>query len=307
MCRFALERGSSCWPGAGHNFGIVTSFELNIFPRGPDNWHYQNLTWRGDKLEAIFKALNKLHDNGKAPVDMAINFGNFLMNTTITDKEPVIFWTFAYRGSAKAAKKHLAPFAKIGSVYQESGDVPYPQISVAQQTDENAFICQHGYTRVTATAGLQVYNVTAERQIFDGFTKRVASNPALAAGGVVLHEGYSTKAVQAQNRDDSAYPFRDDPHLMLVQIIVPPNDPGLEKAVWEWVQEVRDFWNKGQPKRTANAYANYANRYEPVEQIYAHEPWRLKRLRDLKAKYDPFNRFQYYNPIIGGKKEGPIN
>lgn len=22
--------------GAGHNFGIVTSFELNIFPRGPD-------------------------------------------------------------------------------------------------------------------------------------------------------------------------------------------------------------------------------------------------------------------------------
>lgn len=28
--------------GAGHNFGIVTSFELHIFPRGPDTWHYHN-------------------------------------------------------------------------------------------------------------------------------------------------------------------------------------------------------------------------------------------------------------------------
>lgn len=33
--------------GAGHNFGIVTSFELNIFPRGPDTWHYHNYLWRG--------------------------------------------------------------------------------------------------------------------------------------------------------------------------------------------------------------------------------------------------------------------
>ncbi|KAF7194749.1 FAD-linked oxidoreductase OXR2 [Pseudocercospora fuligena] len=28
--------------GAGHNFGIVTSFQMRIFPRGPDTWHYHN-------------------------------------------------------------------------------------------------------------------------------------------------------------------------------------------------------------------------------------------------------------------------
>lgn len=168
--------------GAGHNFGIVTSFELHIFPRGPETWHYHNYIWRGDKLEAVLNTLNNLHGNGSTPVDMAINFGNFLMNTTITDKEPVIFWTFAYRGSAEAAQKHLAPFNEIRSVYEESGDLPYPEISVAQATDENSFMCRHGYTRVTATAGLQVYNVTAKRQIFDGFTRRAVSNANLAAG-----------------------------------------------------------------------------------------------------------------------------
>ncbi|KAK1595305.1 uncharacterized protein LY79DRAFT_511143 [Colletotrichum navitas] len=290
--------------GAGHNFGIVTSFELNVFPRGPDAWHYQNFIWRGDKLEAVFDALNELHNNGTTPVDMAINFGNFLMNTTITDKEPVIWWTFAYRGSATDAKKYLDPFTEIESVYQESGDVPYPEISVAQGNDENGFICQEGRTRLTATAGLQVYNLTAERQIFDGFTKRVASNPKLAAGGGILHEGYSTRAVQAQNAADSAYPFRDDHHLMLAQIVV--DDPSLEPAGWEWAKEVRDFWNDGQPTRPVNAYVNYANGFEPVEQMYGHEAWRLERLRGLKAKYDPYNRFRYYNPIVGGETDGPI-
>lgn len=253
----------------------------------------------------MFNALNTLHGNGSTPVYMAINFGNFLMNTTITDKEPVIFWTFAYRGSAEAAQKHLAPFNEIRSVYEESGDLPYPEISVAQATDENSFMCRHGYTRVTATAGLQVYNVTAERQIFDGFTRRAVSNPNLAAGAIVLHKGYATKAVQARNPGESAYPFRDDTHLTLVQIIIPPNNTIQERAGWEWAREVRDFWNMGQAKRPVIAYVNYAKGFEPLEQIYGDE-WRLERLRALKAKYDPSNRFRYYNPIVGGQ-EGLIN
>ncbi|KAK1992099.1 hypothetical protein LX36DRAFT_753186 [Colletotrichum falcatum] len=54
-----MSHGDLLWAmkGAGHNFGIVTSFKLNIFPCGPDTWHYQNFIWRGDKLEAVFGAL----------------------------------------------------------------------------------------------------------------------------------------------------------------------------------------------------------------------------------------------------------
>ncbi|KAI2779941.1 FAD-binding domain-containing protein [Daldinia loculata] len=284
--------------GAGHNFGIVTSFEMNIFPRGPETWHYHNYIWQGDKLEDIFKALNIFHGNGTTPVNMAFNFGNFQMNTTITDKEPVIFWTFAYRGSAEEAEKHLTLFNAIEAVYEEYDDVSYPKISVAQGTDEDSSLCQENQIRIAATAGLEVYNVTAERLIYDGFKKRVAGNPVLVAGGNILHEGYSTEAVTAQNSDDSAYPFRADHHLMLFQTVVPQNNPSVEKAAWEWAIEVRDQWNEGQPGRAPNAYVNYANGFEPVEQMYGHEAWRLERLRNLKAKYDPSNRFRFYNPII---------
>ncbi|KAL6854825.1 hypothetical protein ACO1O0_005952 [Amphichorda felina] len=288
--------------GAGHNFGVVTSFEMNIHPRGPDTWHYHNYIWRGEKVEEVFSALNAFHNNGTTPVNMTTNFGNFMMNETVSKTEPVLFWTFAYRGSAKDAERHLAPFNAIESVYDESGDVPYPEVAVAQQTDENSFICQHGYTRITATAGLQVYNVTAELQIYEGFKKRIAKNPKLAAGCAILHEGYSTKAVTDQNPRDSAYPFRSDHHLNLIQIVIP--DSSFEKAAWEWVREVRDQWNNGQPERPGTDYVNYANGFEPVDHIYGREPWRLDRLRRLKHKYDRFNRFRFFNPIIGKKQHG---
>lgn len=60
------SHGDLLWgmKGAGHNFGIVTSFEMNIYPRGPETWHYYNYIWLGDKLEAVFDALNILHGNG---------------------------------------------------------------------------------------------------------------------------------------------------------------------------------------------------------------------------------------------------
>lgn len=289
--------------GAGHNFGIVTSFELKIYPRGPDTWHYHNYVWRGDKLEEVFEALNKLHGNGSTPVDMAANFGFFAMDGTITETEPIMSWTFAYRGSEQDAEQHLAPFNAIESARSEWGDVPLTQISAAQGTGLSSVFCQHGLgDRLQASAGLQVYNLTAERAIFDAFAARVVSAPVLAAGMAIIHEGYATAAVAARPDDESAFPFRSDHHLMLASLLVDGDAVGAEvrEAGWEWVREVTDMWNEGQPGRKEHVYVNYANGSEPLEQLYGHEPWRLQRLRDMKAVYDPHNRFRYYNPIVVG-------
>lgn len=140
--------------GAGHNFGIVTSYEMNILPRGPETWHYHNYVWRGDKLETVFNALNQLHGNDTTPVDMAYNVGSFLMNTTISSAEPVVFWTFAYRGTAEKAEEILTPFNAIEATYQQMDDVPYPQIAQAQGYGMSDPICQHGSVHSTSTAFL---------------------------------------------------------------------------------------------------------------------------------------------------------
>ena len=75
-----------CMKGAGHNFGIVASFEINIFSRGPDTCAITITSG----VEDIFNALNVFYGNGTTPVNMTIKFGNFFMNTTITEEEPVI-------------------------------------------------------------------------------------------------------------------------------------------------------------------------------------------------------------------------
>ena len=288
--------------GAGHNFGIVTSFELNIYPRGPDTWHYHNYYWRGEKLEEVFDSLNNFHNNGSTPVNMTINFGQFLYNTTISTTEPSIGWTFAYRGSAEEAEKLLAPFNAIGSVWDAQGDFSYPEISIVQGTGVEGFLCESENTiRTITVAGLQVYNITAQQQIFNGFKKRIAENPELGAAGIIVHEGYSTEAVESISSNSSAYPFRSDHLLVYFSAILDANaSSSLLDAAWEWADEVRDNWNDGQPGRLPDAYVNYANGKETLEQRYGHEPWRLQRLRGLKAKYDPTNAFRFYNPIVPG-------
>lgn len=288
--------------GAGHNFGIVTSVEMKIHPRGPDTWHYHTYIWRGDKLEEVFAAVNAFHGNGSTPVNMGTSFGNFMFNASVTVEEPVIWWSFAYRGSREEAEQYLAPLSAIQSVYEESGDMPFTERATVQGMDENSFFCAHAdFARFSATAGLQTYNITVERQIFDGFTRRIAEDPVFAAGAVMLHEGYATAGVQAVDPDSSAFPFRSDNHLMAIQVMVSPNDTAKHQAAQEWAHEVRDLWISGEPGRPVNVYVNYANGDESTEMLYGQEPWRLERLRRLKAEYDPFNRFRYYSPIVEEK------
>ncbi|KAH8589816.1 hypothetical protein B0O99DRAFT_664427 [Bisporella sp. PMI_857] len=252
--------------GAGHNFGI-------------------NYLWRGDKLNDVFVALNTLHGNGTTPVNMTANVGNFLMVPAISETEPVIFWQFTFRGTATEAAPYLAPFDAIASVSSNSGDVPYPEIGHAQSVGEDDIACRSTADRIITTAGLQTYNITAEQQIWDSFKKRIAEHPDIAKVAFILHEGFSTQAVEDKDPASSAYPFRADRHLMQFQGNLPPNS-GLEGQMLQ------------SPGRLPDAYVNYASGFESVQEQYGHEPWRVARVRGLKAKYDLFNRFRFYNPIL---------
>lgn len=77
-------------------------------------------------------------------------------------------------------------------------------------------LCGKGLTRHVGTAGLQVYNITTQRQIYDLFNKKIAEYPAFAADTAVIMEGYSIENVRNKDPKASAYPLRDDYLLMCV-------------------------------------------------------------------------------------------
>lgn len=107
----------------------------------------------------------------------------------------------------------MKSFNAIGAVWQESGNVPLPEMATIQKTGMNDPLCAPGKTHIMSTAGLQVYNVTTQRQIYDLFNQKVAQYPELGDTWV-LHEGYSVEAVRAVDPAVSAYALRDDYLLM---------------------------------------------------------------------------------------------
>lgn len=95
--------------GAGHNFGIVTSAYIKIYPKRTSTWHYHNYVWTQDQLESIFKALNKFQGKGQIPALMGVNFGQFSIEPTISKNEVswVAFYHIMENHSLKFASKTL--------------------------------------------------------------------------------------------------------------------------------------------------------------------------------------------------------
>ncbi|PTB63072.1 FAD-binding domain-containing protein [Trichoderma citrinoviride] len=278
--------------GAGHNFGIVTSAYIKIYPRKASTWHYHNYVWSQDKLEKVFGALNKFQGKGQIPALMGVNFGQFSIEPSISKTEAVIIWSFAYDGPAADAEKLLTPFNAISAISSTKGDVSYPELLVAQQTDINSASCS-SQPYVGSTAWLQTYNVSSQREIYNLFNKKIAENPGLAPGARVFFEGYSTKATQAIDPNTSSYPHRDEYLLVFFAVAAPPQLEGFART---WADKTVGIWYASQPGRRRATYVNYAVGNEPLESIYGYDG-QLSRLRTLKSKYDPRNKFRWYNPI----------
>lgn len=72
--------------GAGHNFGIVTSFNTKIHKRTVDEWFYITYTFRQDKLEWLFGVVNAMMNNGTQPKEL-MNYALYAWVPSISTTE----------------------------------------------------------------------------------------------------------------------------------------------------------------------------------------------------------------------------
>jgi FAD/FMN-containing dehydrogenase len=81
--------------GAGHNFGIVTSFELNTHDI-PSNWTVNIFTFASDKLEAVFDLVNRFEEPfNNRPAKLALT--GALVNLPEVDPDHVSYPMTLYR------------------------------------------------------------------------------------------------------------------------------------------------------------------------------------------------------------------
>ena len=64
-------------------------------------------------------------------------------------------------------------------------------------------------------------------------------------------------------------------------------------------REMRSALVDGSGTEVLSAYVNYAFGDETLAEVYGHEPWKVRKLQRLKARYDPEGAFNFYMPIRG--------
>ncbi|KAK2761776.1 hypothetical protein FQN54_001604 [Arachnomyces sp. PD_36] len=281
--------------GAGHNFGIVTSFRKEIHAKPNDTWYYITYIFTQDKLEDVVAASNQMNDLGRQPREI-VSGVFYSWAPEVDSTSPAVFMTFQYAGVRADAEPFFAPFDALEPASRQDGSAPYPELFAMTGSGAEDPLCTvKGQRIVQYPLGLLEYNVTTEREVYEYFRTFTVENPRYNRSTIVL-ETYSVIGMQAVPEEDSAYAHRAD-NLLVSTNIQYDDDPALDDDAIDFARQTRQLWQNGQPGRRETAYVNYAFGDETMEQMYGYEPWRQERLRAAKQKYDPDNKFSFYNPI----------
>ena len=284
--------------GAGHNFGLVTSFEINAYDLPKKNWTIVNLIYTQDKLEDFIDALNDVDNRGDHVPELVLA-GAITHVPDFGKKHPVVAYQLSYLGTADEAEPYVQRFRQAGPVSVTfSKDVEYKDYYTATNNGDDQNACRTDLNIFGYAISLPTYNKTAMRNAFGYFSELTADHRYNTSAWLL--ESYGSRGVWAQDYSASAVPTAER------------NLPVLTVPITWWAgdgADAREKANKyGNLMRTALAagesethdqphvYLNYAIGSESLEQIYGDEE-RLHKLKTLKKKYDPLNRFRFYMPI----------
>lgn len=129
--------------------------------------------------------------------------------------QPIIILTFEYAGTEAEAEPLVAPFLSLDPLVNTNETVPYTGAAHAGGSGINDSVCQDGNNWKLYPVGLQVFNATANRAIYNLLSAMIAENPKLN-GSIVQFEGYSLQAVKAVDPASTAYAHREDNLLVYV-------------------------------------------------------------------------------------------
>lgn len=282
--------------GAGHNFGIVTSVTVKIYPAVHKTWAIETLMFTGDKVEALYQAANDhLLQGGTQPVDI-INWSYWMNIPQVDPTGPVIEFYIIQEGVTAVDAAYTAPFHALNplSITPKTGS--YLDVSAWVGIALDGPPCQKtGAANPRFPAYLPEYNPAAMQELYALF-KSATNATSPFATSLFMFEGYSMQGVHAVDTASTAYAFRDDQLLTAPLVQYTPAGPEVDEQARELGNALRDILHRGTGRSELRTYVNYAYGDEAPEEWYGHEEWRMERLRALKAKYDPEGRFSFYAP-----------
>jgi hypothetical protein len=272
--------------GGGGNFGVITEFVFQLYPLGP---------------EVMFCAPIYALECGPEPIrfwrdflaDKSDRIGSLVEFSTVAESEdfPAEFWgkqvyTLAavYAGDAEEGERVMQPLRELGPLVTDfSYRANYCEIQQLFDTLMPAgdFRC---YWKSHYLSGLS-------DDVIDEILEGIATIPSPNSLSSIWNFGGATAQVAA---DATAFGDRSMPWMFSLD------------SVWKNAQDdetnigwTRDFWQRMQRhSHKGRMYLNFPGQGEEGEKLLRDTFGdNYQRLREIKAKYDPDNRFRFNQNI----------
>ena len=263
--------------GGGGNLGIVTRFEFQLYPVGP-NVLSGLIVFPFDQAKSVMKQFAQFTE--KMPDELNV--------WLVTRKAPplpflpehshgkeMVALALCYAGDPAQGEKLIAPLRGFGTALGEHiGVQPYTAWQQAFDPlltkGARNYWKSHNFTRI-------------EDGVIDTIVKYAAILPSPQCEIFIGSIGAQTGRVAS---DAMAYASRDANYVLNVHGRW--ESPAEDERGIAWA---REFFAESQPFASGGAYINFLTQDEIDRITFAYGPAH-KRLRELKKKYDPTNFFR---------------
>jgi FAD/FMN-containing dehydrogenase len=272
--------------GGGGNFGVVTSFTFKLRPLGPIVAFaatFYPLEEIADVLRGWREYVSRAPDEVTSVV-VGITFpANPQMPEAIHDR-PVAVVGGVYVGDPDEGLTAMAPLRELGTpLFDMSGPMPYTMV-------------QAGFDPLFPRNTLRSYWKSQYlEELSDGAVALIAGRaldrPAPLTLVSTFHMGGAIEAV-----DPEATAFSERAAPFMVSFDGMWTDPADDATAIAWI---RSAWEALTEFGTGGVYLNFTGLADEapsagVDSAYGRN---LRRLREIKSKYDPYNLFRINNNI----------
>jgi len=263
--------------GAGGNFGIVTEFEFELNPLGP-NVLAGPIFWPMEQSASVLRFYRDWI--AEAPDELTtIVVHRYAPPLPAVPRElhgkPVVAVICCYAGSPEEGEEIIRPMRQFASPVL---DLCFPKPFVEHQSmfDPSFPSGWWYYFRSCNLADLtdDVVDIIADNA--QRMTSRLTAFPIFQLGGAVARVGDA----------DSAFHGRADGFTININATTQAAEGFEEEREWS-----RNFWTALKPYHT-NVYVNFLMEEGEDRVRQAYGPEKYERLKALKRKYDPDNFFR---------------
>jgi FAD/FMN-containing dehydrogenase len=271
--------------GGGGNFGVVTSFELQLHPVGP-LVHSGLVVYPGAQAHEVLRAWRDFNESApdeltswavlrKAP---PLPF----LAPEVHGKDVVVIATL-YAGDVEAGARAAAPLSKLGA----------PIASMLGASPYEGF--QQAFDPLLAPGARNYWKSSdfdeLDDDVLDLFADAAGSVPGPECEIFVAQLGGAMGRVPS---DATAYAGRDARYVMNVHGRW--RSPSDDQAVRTWA---RSIFDQVSPFATGGGYVNFLTADEAPRVASAYGG-NFERLRELKQRFDPHNLFRMNHNIPPG-------